>query len=164
MQAGNGYQLIVLDKPPYVVMVIMFGFLSAYIVWYFAHRLRVRHPKEPTKLIRGAELLQRSNWQGPSAFVCLLIAAFMLWLGRTLYREFVAVEFRADRILLHYPWPRPPKSVLKDDIKEVRIVRAKRKRFLGAYYMEIETRHGTFSTDRLPGLSDAKIVKDILEK
>ena len=93
------------------------------------------------------------------------------WPGRRIgflsykfYTGFIAVEIRPDRILLHYPWPRPAKTILRQDVTEVKLVKAKRKRFLGAGYMDIITRRGMFSTDRLHTFAEAVEIKETLEK
>jgi len=48
--------------------------------------------------------------------------------------------------------------------KEVRLVRAKRKRFLGVGYMDIVTKQAVFSTDRPHTFAEAVEIKETLEK
>jgi hypothetical protein len=152
---------ITLDKPIYFVMGAMVVFLLSFIAWYFIDKLRSRRPSGP---LRGAALIHRAFSQRPSASVTILAALFLSWLLYKFYTEFYAIEFSSDRIRLLYPVPRPPVTLLKGDISDIRIIPVTRKRFLGAGYMEIVTRNATYRTGRLRTFSQAVEVKEKLSK
>src|SRR5438552_11245625 len=113
MQEPSGYKTILLEQPSYFVMGTLVAFLLSYIIWYFAHRLR---RGRANRIVSGAELVERSVSRGPGGIVSLLAAAMIGFFSYKFYTGFIAVETGPDRILLHYPWPRPAKTILKQDV------------------------------------------------
>ena len=156
------YKTIVLERPLYFVMFVLMAFLSSYIIWYFVHRAR---RGRASGVVRGAALAERSTSSGGTGgFAALMAAVMIVFFAQRFYREFHAVELRPDGIRLLYPWPRPPVTILKRDVEEVRLVQAKRKRFLGLGSMEIVSRDHVYVTDRLHNFEEAAEVKEALGK
>src|SRR5260370_746467 len=97
MQETLEYKIILLEKPLYFGMDTLVAFLLSYIIWYFVHRFRRR---QATRILRGAEAVQRRVARGPGGFVTLMAAALIGFFCYKFYTGFIAVEIRPDRILL----------------------------------------------------------------